>query len=395
MSYSLADQFQSTFVGTQLGYAMFDHVSTVSPSARQSRPGSTEMKPGVARLGLANQERAALKHPSVNSATLLPWFETVVHHLIRQQTLTSLSSVDISKSLSGTTNGSQAQVNYPFQYLPAIVVPVTLFFHEDLTRLAAELNALASRIHLLLSVPSVPMSQDLGDCILGLGVGLALILQSSSNIQDFGTTVAESIGSATRQSSEQGDRPQIPLITGLDFVQLSLDQHQGLHKTATGLRLLAKQDHWDSRLLPILLGIYVFLDTPSQPEITLGRAQSLVQRNSPMPALEPTTDLSLVCTVAGMLSGAYNKLAGLQFRWKRGVKPIRGDRPSSENDEMSRSFPGRSTEIPTREDQEWFMLYQLSHRLFMSWAGILDPNQVPSQSTLAIQSPRTYPGQCL
>jgi ADP-ribosylglycohydrolase len=236
------------------------------------------------------------------------------------------------------------------------IIPIALFFHEDLEQLRDSLSSTIACWH---------DEPEVSGGVLAVSYAIALALQERLNPPQLINQLLTNLELSTHS----------PLLSDqLLQVQHCLEQRVGLAKTIARLHSIQnfKQipAHLAADLNTFAIALYCFLSTPEDYGLALSRCVS----RQPVPYQKLSNSLIATTALSGALSGVYNSCAGLPIDWQRLLKRAEDNSPLA-----------RLWSLSSKDKLE-----QLANQLLSAWSGVYQPlytTQLPGSSR-TIASPQ-------
>ncbi|MCT7954473.1 ADP-ribosylglycohydrolase family protein [Laspinema palackyanum] len=255
MRYSVLSRFQGTLLGANIGYGIGSGMISLSGPLLEVRP-----RPGEDEYLVASG-KSLIQNGGFDSSS---WFEAVASVSQRSEGIESTAILGADRLMA--------------------VLPVLLFYHEQLEFLRTTLYQISDRL-------SIPLSER--DGLLALGYAIAASLTERLNRHSL---IGETIAYLQETPS--------PLIPQLATVETLLAQGASLERVREQLTRTE-----GTASLPFALGFYCLLSTLEDFRLSISRATR-------------TGSQSAVTTViTGILSGAYNSIPGIPWTGQQGPLP--------------------------------------------------------------------------
>ncbi|MGC9524027.1 MAG: ADP-ribosylglycohydrolase family protein [Limnospira sp.] len=256
MDYPLLKRFQGALLGAISGRDLAD---------RWLRSAASPVSPGAEFSGIESRDRSQSEHRD--------WEVSMV---ALTESLIQNRGFDVARCrhIWQTETRQLAGAPAPTPGEAAIVaLPIILLFHEDAAELRRQLGRLAELW------PDADGDTEREAAMLATGLAIAEILRVPRDTQGILPSLLETLSPETLHWRQ------------LEQVQIGLSQSVSLAEMEN--RLPPADDS------AFALGLYCFLSTPLDPDLTLRRAARV--QSQPR----------LTATLGGILSGAYNGLSGI------------------------------------------------------------------------------------
>lgn len=339
MRYSLLSRFQGTLVAAALGEELgaYSRLEQALQESSIRETGQYEPSTLYGLTGWHPGRTANLKRPP-----LTPWGKAAVkcaRTLVQTGRWNELEMAAIGTRLATdkVTTGarlalSRSQDAFSAAEYAIAMLPLMLFFHDHESK---QQQTLRQTLQLWQSPP------DSEAGLLAIGYALAQGLRDRLNPL---TITAQTLAYLQRSIASPTDT-QLDLMLRLEQTHTLVQQGAGLHTAIEQLR--TKSTHVGNAA--IALGFYCFLSTPDNTQLSLLRAARCSEATS------------VVCALAGTLSGCYNSFSGLPLAWRK------------------------QSPLPLLWELSNVELSQLATHLFTVWSGLYNP--IAALPTSAIAAP--------
>ena len=255
MRYSVLSRFQGTLLGAKIGYGIGSGRISLSGPRLEVRPKPEEDKYLVA------SGKSLIQKGGFDSSS---WFEAVASVSQRSEGIASIAILGSDRLMA--------------------VVPVLLFYHEQLEFLRTTIEQISEQL-------SIPLAEK--DGLLAMGYAIAASLTERLNRHSL---IGETIAYLQETPS--------PLIPQLAMVESLLAQGASLERVRQELTRTE-----GTASLPFALGFYCLLSTLEDFRLSISRA---TRQGSQSP---------VTTVITGILSGAYNSIPGIPWTWQQGPLP--------------------------------------------------------------------------